>query len=569
MHLHIRNANVITLDSVRPRASDVVVLAGRIVAVGNNSEVEGVSTLGEAVPGMLSIDAGGRTLIPGFVETHAHPLMTALSQASTVDCGTPPNRSIEDVLERLAEAVAKAAPGEPIRGRTYDDSMIAENRNLTRQDLDRVAPENPVSVLHISGHLTYVNSRALADSGIHAETADPEGGLIERDDSGEATGVLFENAARLVAGLAARPDVEEMIGALGWASDRLVQAGVTTVHDAGSFPFAKSFRAYQEAAERGVLKPRAYVAAAYTGLAAQHGAEEVVPRLEAAGMRSGFGSERVKLGILKMWQDGSIQGYSGALSCPYHDSPEALGMTLMPQDVFNAVVAQAADAGIQVGTHGNGDRAIDSILDAYEAGLAAHPGMDHRFRIEHCQAVRDDQLDRMAELGVLASFFNLHVYYWGARHRDRFLGPERGPRISPLRLAKDRGIVFGCHSDWWVTPVDPLMNMQVAVSRQTREGEPLGPELTLTPEEALRSMTIDSAYLGFEETTKGSIEVGKLGDLVLLSDDPLSVAPDGIEAIEVDATVIGGEVVYDRARDGGSHRDERLARDPYREEAYL
>ncbi|MEO1959693.1 MAG: SLC13 family permease, partial [Paracoccus sp. (in: a-proteobacteria)] len=232
-------------------------------------------------------------------------------------------------------------------------------------------------------------------------------------------------------------------------------------------------------------------------------------------------------------------------------SGRAAGMTLMPQETFDVVVAQAADAGIQVGTHGNGDRAIDSILDAYEAGLAAHPGLDHRFRIEHCQAVREDQLDRMAKMGVLASFFNLHVYYWGARHRDRFLGPERGPRISPLRLAKDRGIVFGCHSDWWVTPVDPLMNMQVAVTRQTREGESLGPELTLTPEEALRSMTIDSAYLGFEETTKGSIEVGKLGDLVLLSDDPLTVAADQIESIEVDATVVGGELVYDRGRDGG------------------
>ena len=563
MHLRIVNANVITLEARRLRASAVAVVAGQIVAVGTNSEVEAVQ-----VPGMVAIDAGGRTVVPGFVETHTHPLMTGLAQLSAVDCGTPPNRTIADVQGRLAAKVAEMGPGHAVWGRGYDDSLIRDDRHLQRADLDAIAPEQAVAVRHISGHLTYVNTRLMEDAGVTRETPDPAGGKIERDESGEATGVLYENAGRIADGAAHRASAEEMGEALAWASGRLVQVGVTSFQDAGSFPFAASLRAYQSASERGVLAPRASVAAAYTALAARTPAEEVVPRLVAAGMRTGSGDDRVKVGMLKMWQDGSLQGHSGALCAPYHDLPGERGMTLMPQETFDLVAAQAAGAGIQVGTHGNGDAAIDSILDGYAAGLADHPGLDHRFRIEHCQAVREDQLDRMAELGVLASFFNLHVYYWGARHRDRFLGPERGARISPLRSAWDRGIRFGCHSDWWVTPVDPLMNMHVAVNRETREGEALGAEFALTAEEALRSMTIDSAYLGFDEGSRGTIEPGKLGDLVVLSDDPLSVPGDKIESIEVEQTIVGGEVVYERASDGGSHRDERLARDPYREEAF-
>ncbi len=541
MHLTIRNANVITLDPQRPSASAVAVVAGRIVAVGTDSEIDSVS-----VPGMTTIDAEGRTLIPGFVETHTHPLMTALSQATTIDCGTPPNRTIADVQARLADAVAQAAPGEPIRGRTYDDSLIQDDRHLSLADLDTVAPDNPIAVRHISGHLTYVNSVLLAAAGVDRDTPDPEGGRIERDGSGSPTGVLFENAGRLADVTAHRASEDEMVESLGWASEQLVKAGITTVHDVGSFPFPRSLRAYRRASTREIFAPRAHVAVAYTALSPHYGDLDVVPRLAAAGMQTG----------------------TGALCDPYHDLPDETGMTLMSQETFDRVVSQAADSGIQVGTHGNGDRAIDSILDAYESALDQHPGLDHRFRIEHCQAVRDDQLDRMARLGVLASFFNLHVYYWGQRHRDRFLGPERGSRISPLRAARDRGIVFGCHSDWWVTPVDPLMNMQVAVDRRTREGEVLGPEFALTPDEALRAMTIDGVYLGFDEANTGSIEPGKAADFALLSADPLTVPPSEIEQIEIDATIVTGAVVYDRARDGGSHRDERLARDPYRAEAF-
>ncbi len=562
MHLVVSHANVVTMDPTRPRADAVAILGGRVAVVGSNAEVEGID-----VPGLVRIDAGGRTVAPGFVESHVHPMMTGLRARSAADCGTPPNRTIEDVVARLA-AWGERPGVEVIAGRGYDDSLVEDNRHLTYADLDGASGTRPVVVSHISGHLAYANSAALRAAGVNSDTPDPEGGAIARDEDGEPTGVFYEAATGLVLALLPAPTVEEAVDALEWAGQRLVRVGVTTMHDVGSGRHEVAFGAYDRATRDGRLPVRTYLAAGYGGLAGRYGPLEAVPTLAQTGLASGFGGDQLRAGMLKIVHDGSLQGHSGAVTEGYHDEPETTGIQVWPQDTIDMVVEQALLSGWQVGTHGNGDRAIDSILDAYERALERHPTADHRLRIEHCQNVREDQLDRMARLGVAASFFNLHVYYWGMRHRDRFLGPERGARISPLRSALDRGIHFGGHSDWWVTSVDPLFNVHVAANRRTREGEVLGAEFTITAEQGLHAMTLDSAWLGFEESSKGSLEAGKLGDLVVLSDDPLGVAPEAIDDIEVDYTVIGGRIVYDRAVEGGSRRDERDARDPRRAEAF-
>ena len=565
MNLLVTNARAITLDPGRPRADAVLVLNERIVAVGDASEVSAL-----APEGTPTLDARQRVLIPGFVETHTHPLSSGLSRLTTVNCGTPPNRTIEHVLDRLSEAVAQTEGTTPVRGAVYDDSLIEDNRHLTRDDLDRVSTDTPIVVTHVSGHLAYVNSAALDAVGIGQGSQDPEGGRLARDDAGRLTGVLYETALRLTAGLLHRPERDEQIEAAIYAGRELTKVGVTSVHDvSGGANFANALDIYGEAIRRDQFAPRMRMCMPFASLSGVHGQLETVPYLEDAGWRTGFGNDRLSVGMMKITQDGSLQGYSGALTEGYHDRPEETGMALIPQDILDVVITQALRAGIQVGIHANGDRAIDSVLDAYERALEAHPVEDHRLRIEHCQAVREDQLDRIARLGVHVSFFNLHVYYWGARHRDRFLGPDRGARISPLRSAQDRGIRFVGHSDWWVTPVDPLFNVHVAVNRETREGDVLGHDQRIDAESALRMMTIDGAHLAFEEADKGTITPGKLGDLVLLSDDPLAVAPAAIDTIEVDATIIGGAIVYDREQDAGSRRDERLARDPGRDEAYL
>ena len=562
MNLLVTNARVLTLDHDRPRADAVLVLNGRIAAAGEESEVSAL-----APEGTSRLDARHRVLIPGFVETHTHPLAAGVSRRTTVNCSTPPNHTIEDVLDRLSEAVQQAEGTTPIRGTLYDDSLIEDNRHLTRADLDRVSTDTPIVVTHVSGHLAYANTPALAAAGIDEGTEDPEGGRLARDEDGRLTGVLYETALRLVASVARRPDREEQLAAAGYASRELSKAGVTSVHDvSGTMDYANALDIYSESIRRGEFAPRMRMCMPYAALSALHGQFETVPYLAAAGWRTGFGDQQLAAGMMKITQDGSLQGYSGAITEGYHDRPEETGMVLIPQDVLDIVITQALDAGIQVGIHANGDRAIDSVLDSYERALEANPVEDHRLRIEHCQVVREDQLDRIARLGVNVSFFNLHVYYWGARHRDRFLGSRRGARISPLRSARERGIKFVGHSDWLVTPVDPLFNVHVAVNRETREGDVLGPEECIDAESALRMMTIDGAHLAFEEDEKGTITPGKL---VLLSDDPLAVDGAAIDDIEVDATIVGGKIVYDREQDGGSRRDERLSRDPGRPEAYV
>jgi predicted amidohydrolase YtcJ len=564
MNLLVTDARVRTLDPERPSAEAVLVLGERIAAVGATSDVSAL-----APPGTPVLEAAGRVVVPGFVETHTHPLSAGVARLTTVNCGTPPNRTVEDVLARLADAVSAAGEGAPVRGTTYDDSLIADNRHLTRDDLDRVSPVTPIVVTHISGHLAYANSAALAAAGLDESTDDPEGGHLARSEDGRLSGVLYETALRMVAGVAVRPDREQQVEGAAYASRELARVGVTSVHDvSGAADFANMLDVYGETIRRDRFAPRTRVCMPFANLAGVHGQLETVPYLARAGWRTGFGDQRLSVGMMKITQDGSLQGYSGALTEDYHDRPGERGMALLPQEVLDRVIGQALDHSIQVGIHANGDRAIDSVLDTYERALDRNPVADHRLRIEHCQVVRVDQLDRIAALGVHVSFFNLHVYYWGTRHRDRFLGPDRGSRISPLRSAQERGIRFVGHSDWWVTPVDPLFNVHVAVNRQTREGDVLGPEERIDAETALRMMTIDGAALAFEEHEKGTITPGKLGDMVLLSDDPMLVAPHAIDDIDVDCTIVGGRVVYDRERDGGSRRDERLSRDPLREAAY-
>jgi predicted amidohydrolase YtcJ len=247
-----------------------------------------------------------------------------------------------------------------------------------------------------------------------------------------------------------------------------------------------------------------------------------------------------------MWADGSIQGLTGALAEPYACAPHTHGIAIYTPEELTTRVRALHEAGWQVAIHGNGDAAIQQIIEAYAHTLAGGSDRDRRYRIEHCQMVRNDQLARMADLGILPSFFVKHVYYWGDRHRDIFIGPERARRISPLRSAQQRGIPFGLHSDCPVTPIPPLEGIWAAVNRITRRGETLGAEQRVDVTTALRAYTSDAAYLSFEEKIKGTLELGKLGDVAVLSADPTAVPPEQLKDILVDATVIGGEVVWER-----------------------
>jgi predicted amidohydrolase YtcJ len=262
------------------------------------------------------------------------------------------------------------------------------------------------------------------------------------------------------------------------------------------------------------------------------------------------GGDRVRITGVKLFQDGSLQGYTGHLSEPYYKTPagktDYRGYSNHSQEDLNALVSKYHQAGFQIAIHANGDAAIGEVLTAYREAQRAFPRAGVRHRIEHCQTPRPDQLDAIAEMGVTPSFFVDHVYYWGDRHRDLFLGPERAARISPLASASRRGIRFTIHNDTPVTPVDPLHLVWCAVNRRTRAGMVLGPGERIPVVAALRAVTSEAAWQNGEEDRKGSIVVGKAADFVVLEENPLKVAADRLNQIHVLETIVGGETVYRR-----------------------
>ncbi|QWF85303.1 N-substituted formamide deformylase [Amycolatopsis sp. CA-230715] len=525
-----------TMDAAGTVAGGLAARDGRIVAVGSDRDVAALIGADTTV-----LDLDGRTALPGFVESHNHPAFFGLTLAAPVDAGSPPNDTISDIVDRVAQAVADRGPGEWIRGYRYDDTLLADNRHPTLADLDPVSRHSPVVLTHVSGHFCVANSVALRTVGITAATPDPPGGHIARDEHGEPTGLLVETAAFLVTSRLPGQGVDELTEALLLADQEYLANGVTSVHDTGVglIGGATELEAYQALLRAGKLRTRTrgyLIDRLVPGLA--DGRPEP-PDLAKA-------SERFTMAGVKIIADGSIQGRTGCLAEGYACAPDEHGMMLLDPAELGSRIASLDAAGWQVAVHGNGDAAIEAIIDGY-AKLGSPAGTGRRHRIEHCQTAREDQLDRMAAHDVLASFFIKHVYYWGDRHRDVFLGNDRARRISPLASARSRGIHFGLHSDTPVTPVPPLEGIWCAVRRRTRDGEVLGPEQAVSVDAALRGYTIDAAYLAGEENLKGSLEIGKLADLVVLSEDPASGDPDRIRDLSVEVTVSGGEIAWDRA----------------------
>lgn len=529
--------NVLTLDSANHVTEGLAIRDGEIVAVGTSRDV--LSLAGEQT---VRLDLAGRTAIPGLIETHNHPGLAGFRMRRAVDAATPPNDTIADIVERVAERARDLPAGEWVRAEGYDDTLLADRRHPTRWDLDPVSPRNPVYLTHVSGHLAVANSVALSRAGITEDTRSPRGGVIYRDDRGQVTGVLAElTALALVTRHLPHPRVDDLVEDLEAVSEVYVRAGITSVHDTGIFD-PEGITAYRAAVATGRFLPRCY--AFLTEPLLSELSAGVLSPLEAAV--AGFGDERFRLGGVKLWADGSIQGLTGALTEPYACAPDLCGVATLSKDDIALRARVLSEAGWQLAIHGNGDAAIDAIIEGYVAAGAGAAGVDHRFRIEHCQMVREDQLVRMAENGIHASFFEKHVYYWGDRHRDIFIGPERASRISPLRSAERHGIRYGLHSDCPVTPIPPLEGIWAAVNRRTSGGTVLGPQERVSAEKALRAYTSDAAHLSFEEARKGTLEPGKLGDVTVLSADPTAVPATRLGDIRVDTTVIGGKVVWQR-----------------------
>ena len=532
------NGTIVTMEGDQT-AQAVAVLDDNIVAVGTDAEVGPLAGSQTRV-----VDLQGRTMTPGFYAAHDHFPGSGRVAVTQVDLNSPPIGAIENMDELVAALGDRARDlpeGQWISGRGYDDTLLAEQRHPTRADLDRASTTHPIYISHTSGHLGVANSLALELAGVTRNTPNPEGGVVRKDpDTGEPDGV-FEESGGMVSRLVPPPTPDQTMESYRVAVQDYVEDGVTTAVIAGGG--RGTLAGLQRARDAGILTFRIITMMS-------RGSPGQPTAAETGGIISGFGDTHLKIGAIKIIQDGSNQGYTGYFTEPYHTpfkgDPDYRGYPRRSRDDLVTMVKELHEAGYQIAIHANGDAAIDDVLYAFREAQREFPRRDARHRIEHCQMVRRDQLDAIAELNLSPSFFVGHVYYWGDRHRDIFMGPDRAAGISALRSSIDRGIRFTVHDDTPVTPVNPLQLVWVGVNRLTKSNQVLGPDERITPLEALRTVTIDAAWQNFEEGIKGSIAPGKLADFVVLSDNPLTVDPTEIRDITVLETIVGGKTVYER-----------------------
>lgn len=528
-----RGGPVVTMDPQRRVVEALGTQGNRIAVVGTEQEV-----LAWADGDAEIVELDGKALLPGFIDAHGHFPGEGI-YAVLADLNSPPigeMKTVDDIVNRMKERAAEASPDDWVIGMSYDDTLLAEKRHPTREDLDRVSTERPVGLIHISGHLATTNSKGLEILGYGKDTPDPEGGVIQRDPSGEPNGVLEETAAQPLMEKMTSPSLFESLDMVKEANRRYLASGTTTAQS--GYAAGALIPALTWGSRLGLTPLR---------LVIWPGMETADEWLESGERYESYDEDWVRIGRIKLVADGSIQGYTGYLSEPYHvppgDDPSFRGYARIPPEELKERVVRYHEAGLPVSVHGNGDASIDDILDAFDAANAATPYGEIGPVIIHAQMARDDQLDRMAKLNAIPSFFVLHTYYWGDRHRDVFMGPERAARMSPARGALDRGIRPTLHADSPVVPMEPLRIVWSAVNRKSTSGAVIGEAQRISPMEALAGVTIDAARQHFEQDKKGSLEVGKLADLVILSRSPLD-APATIDQIEVLETIIDGEPAY-------------------------
>lgn len=523
--LILHHGNVLTMDPDLPRARALAIWNDRIVAVGSN---EDVLKLASALT--KKIDMAGSTVLPGFIDAHSHPASAGLSHLTQVDCDL---RSIADIQAALRDRARTTPKGDWVLGFKYDDTKTHDGRRLTRDDLDAAVPNHPVRVTHRGGHTVYVNSKALRRAGVTEKTPDPPGGSFARDpDTGRLTGLAVERAADVIdekvpsaVTRAQRRDGVRLI------SKMMAKAGITSVHDAYGTP--DDLRAYQDAHRAGELSTRIYCLIGHTHL----------DRMLEAGVRTGLGDSWVRVGAVKATCDGSISERTARLSQPFVGRPDDFGILVADAEELYPIARKAHDAGWQIGIHANGDVAIDIVLGIYERLQREKPRHDPRFRLEHCTVINDDLVRRIRALGAIPNPFSTYVYFHGEKMRE--YGAERLNSMFALRSFLDAGIKVTQTSDYPPGPYEPMMALQSSVTRTDMNGTLWGPSQRISVEEALRIGTIHGAHASFEEDLKGSIEVGKLADLVVLGRDPLKEEPSSLITIPIERTMAGGRWVFE------------------------
>ncbi|MDQ1901632.1 amidohydrolase [Paracoccus sp. WLY502] len=576
--------DILTMAGDNPAYVEAVLVQdARIAATGSLAEVRA------AAPAFaVEVDLGGRTMLPGFIDAHGH-LPNYVTSWGQPNLSPPPVGKVSNIatlLDQLRKALARETlkPGAALIGSGYDDSLLAEGRHPTRAELDSVSAEVPIIARHASGHLMVVNSAALALAGITRDTPDPDGGVMRRDTAGELTGVVEENAMLPFLNMLARPSHEDWVARLDEIQTMYAGYGLTTAADHLSRP--DTLAEIRRVNAEGVLRLDLISYVLYVDFDKVLDGEQTLSGIEYFAPGSALSNMgrptppdplpaevslkdpatgRLPVGVyvghskiagIKIALDGSPQGKTAYLSEPYLIPPEGSpadyrGYPTLTQERLDAWMDAAFRNKVQLVIHCNGDAASAMMIDSVRKARATYGDLDLRPVMIHSQTARPDQLAEMKELGIIPSFFSAHTFYWGDWHRDSVLGPERAARISAMATADRLGLKATNHTDSPIVPPDMMFLVWTAVNRVTRSGQVLGPEERVSPYVALKAITDHAAWQYFEEGRKGTIEPGKVADLVILDRNPLKVDPMEIKDIRVEQTLKDGETVFSAASEQG------------------
>jgi len=537
------NGPVVTMSDDLGVAEALAVREGRIAAVGDEAALRSAHQ-GEDT---RLIDLNGQALLPGFIDAHGHFLQMGL-MATAANLMPSPDAGVDDIdallaaLNRQVSAPLTGGLG-LVLGLGYDDLQLAEQRHPTLTDLAAVETELPILIVHQSSHLGVANQAALDLAGVPDDVGDPVGGRYHRDADGNLTGVIEESAFFAVAGkLLATAELDLLLDRARAAQAVYVAAGFTTAQEGRAD--ATAIETIARAAAEGLLEIDVAVYPDPTLALSEEGFVSDVMEAHAPTY-----TDHVRIAGIKLTLDGAVQRKAAWLTRPYLQPPEGQpetysGYLQMPENVLGKWVGTAFQEGWQVLTDVNGDAALDQFLNAIEAANVALGEGDRRSVALHAQVTRHDQLERMKALGVIPSFMTVHTFYWGDALRDTVLGPERAARLSPQADALALDILFTSHNDAPVTPPSPQRMLYAQVTRMTRSGQVLGPDQRISIYEALKAITINAAYQQFEERQKGSLEVGKLADMVILDRNPLDMPAAELLELKVVETIKEGETVY-------------------------
>jgi predicted amidohydrolase YtcJ len=537
--LLLLNGAVHTMNAHDLTATAIAIKDGKVVAVGTDPEISDLAGLGT-----ITEDLDGRTVVPGLIDGHNHLLASGqmLQQVQLYDC-----RSIAEIVDRVEARVNELQPGHWLLGRGWDESLLAEGRHPSRHDLDTVTPDNPVVLQRVWNKLV-ANSAALRAAGIDRNTPDPPddqayGGSFERDQHGEPTGLFRDRAKEMILQHVPEPKETELVDAIRVGCQTFNAAGITAVAEPGLYP--AEMRVFHRAHQEHQLTVRTDMMMAGWGFGTVEEESLLMQRFQDMGVATGFGDEMLRIGGVKLMPDGGIGDRTAKMFEPFENEPENRGLWIIEPGELTRLIRAIHDLGFAIDSHTCGNEAQEVVVSAYAAAQSSSPKPWLRHRVHHAYLPTERSLELMALHHIPAVISNPFITNLGESFVIS-LGEERAERMMPMRTYIDRGVPLAGSSDAPVSDYNPWLGIYAATTRKTVAGRTLGASERISRQEALRSYTIGGAYAIGRERTTGSLEPGKLADLVLLEDDPLTAQPDAIKEIAPLATMVGGQWVFDR-----------------------